>query len=382
MSIDYYEVLGVSRDADRDEIKKAYRKLAMRYHPDRNDGQDAEERFREVTEAYEVLRDPEKRRLYDRYGPDALRRGAGAGAGQAGFGGFGFADAFEIFMREFGGGGMGDVFGGRRRSRGPRRGSSIRLSLTLSLEEAARGVERTIRVKLLDACESCGGSGAEPGTSPVRCPACDGAGEVRHVQRSMLGQFVSVRPCPECQGEGRVIQSPCRSCRGAGRTRKDKKIRVEVPAGISSDDYLKLRGRGNVGPNGGPRGDIVVQVEVEPDSRFERRGNDLIFHLPVTFSQAALGARLEAPTIDGSAELDLPAGIQSGEVLRLRGKGMPRLRQSGRGDLLVRVLVWTPTGLTKEQRALLKSLSEVESAPPENRREPGFWERVKSAFSA
>ncbi len=384
MGNDYYEVLGVSRDADADQIKKAYRKLAMRYHPDRNDEPDAEARFKEVTEAYEVLRDPEKRRLYDRYGKEGVRRRAGAGA-SAGFSGFGFADAFEVFMREFGGAGFSEMFGGGRgtRSRGPRRGSSVRVTVRLTLEEAALGAERTLRLKLLDRCDRCGGSGAEPGTAPVRCPACGGAGQVRHVQRSMLGQFVSVRPCPECGGEGRVVQSPCTDCRGEGRVRKERRIKVEIPAGISSDDYLRLREKGNAGPNGGPRGDVVVQVEVEPDERFERRGDDLFLDLPVTFSQAALGDRIEVPTIDGTAELELPPGVQSGELVRLRGKGMPRLRQNGRGDQMVRVLVWTPTDLTDEQRRLLEELRERESKPPRpNRKEPGFWERVKSAFTA
>lgn len=384
MGSDYYEVLGVSRDADADQIKKAYRKLAMRYHPDRNDEPDAEARFKEVTEAYEVLRDPEKRRLYDRYGEEGVRRRAGAGA-SAGFSGFGFADAFEVFMREFGGAGFGEMFGGGRgtRSRGPRRGSSLRVTVRLTLEEAALGTERTLRLKLLDRCDRCGGSGAEPGTAPVRCPACGGAGQVRHVQRSMLGQFVSVRPCPECGGEGRVVQNPCTDCRGEGRVRKERRIKVEIPAGISSDDYLRLREKGNAGPNGGPRGDVVVQVEVEPDERFERRGDDLFLDLPVTFSQAALGDRIQVPTIDGTAELELPAGIQSGELVRLRGKGMPRLRQNGRGDQMVRVLVWTPTDLTDEQRRLLEELRQRESKPPRpNRKEPGFWERVKSAFTA
>lgn len=382
MAKDYYDTLGVGRKADAEQIKKAYRRLAMEYHPDRNSEPDAEERFKQVTEAYEVLRDPEKRQLYDQYGEAGLRRGAGAGAG-GGFGGFGFADAFEVFMREFGAGAFGDVFGGRRRSTGPRQGSSLRVSLELTLEEAARGVEKTIRVGLLDPCDRCDGSGAEPGTGPSRCETCGGAGEVRHVQRSVLGQFVSVRPCPNCGGKGAEIRDPCTRCRGAGRVRADKKIKIEIPAGISSDDFLKLRGRGNAGPDGGPRGDIVVQVEIEPHERFERKGDDLVYDLPINFSQAALGTSIEVPTIDGTATLEVPEGIQSRQVLRLRGRGMPRLRGAGRGDLLVRVHVWTPTDLDKQQRAALERLAEVEVEPPEPRRgEPSFWERVKAAFSA
>ena len=384
MATDYYELLGIPRDADTDQIKKAYRKLAMRYHPDRNDGAEAEERFKEVTEAYEVLRDPEKRKLYDRYGEAGLKRGAGAGAGFGG-GAFNFADAFEVFMREFGGGGLGDVFGGggRRRGRGPRRGSSLKVSVTVDLEEAARGAERTIRVKTLDPCERCDGSGAEPGTSPERCRTCGGAGEVRQVQRSMLGQFVSVRPCPDCRGAGERIAHPCETCRGAGRVRRERRLKVEIPPGISSDDVLKLRGKGNVGEGGGPRGDLIVQVQVKEDPRFERRGDDLLHEAAVTFSQAALGARMEVPTIDGSAELEVPAGIQSGQVLRLRGRGMPHLRSEGRGDQLVRIHVWTPTELSREQRRALEALAGTEDEAPAPRQDqPGFWERVKQAFTA
>ncbi|MFQ5679820.1 MAG: molecular chaperone DnaJ [Gemmatimonadota bacterium] len=377
MEKDYYAILGVPRDADADRIKRAYRRLAMEHHPDRNDNPEAEERFKVVTEAYEVLRDEEKRRLYDRYGEAGLRRGGGAG-----FEGFGFADAFEIFMREFGGGAFGDLFGGASASRGPRRGRSVRVDVKVSLEEAARGTARTIRVKVLEACETCGGSGAEPGTSRRRCATCGGAGEVRQVQRSILGQFVSVRPCPQCGGEGSRLERPCGRCRGAGRVRREKRIKLDVPAGVSTDDVLKLRRQGNVGPDGGPRGDLVVQVEVEEDARFERRGDDLVLNLPITFSQAALGAELEVETIHGSTSLKVPAGIQSGQVLRLRGMGMPRLRGDGRGDLLVRVLVWTPTKLSVEQRAVVERLAALEETPPEpDRHEPGFWERVKSAFT-
>jgi len=388
MATDYYQTLGVGREADAEQVKKAYRKLAMQYHPDRNPEPGAEESFKEVTEAYEVLRDPDKRRLYDQYGEAGLRRGAGAGAGAGaggfeGFGGFGFADAFEVFMREFGAGAFGDPFGGRQRSSGPRQGSSLRLTLDVTLVEAARGVEKTIRVALLDPCERCSGSGAEPGTAPARCDTCGGAGEVRHVQQSVLGQFVSVRPCPSCGGEGTVISDPCTECRGAGRTRHEKNIKIDIPAGISGEDYLKLRGRGNAGPKSGPRGDIIVQVEIEPDARFERQGDDLIHDLAITFSQAALGAEVEVPTIDDDATLNIPAGIQSGQVLRMRGEGMPHLRAGGRGDQLVRVLVWTPDELTAEQQEAFTRLAEVEGEPPEPRPdEPSFWERVRSAFIA
>jgi molecular chaperone DnaJ len=378
MGTDYYETLGVSRAADAEVIKKAYRQLAMRYHPDRNAETDAEERFKEVTQAYEVLRDPEKRARYDRYGEAGVRPGG------APFGGFGgFADALEVFMREFGVGGLGDMFGGQRARSEPRRGSSLKVSVKVTLAEAAIGVQRTIRVPIMQTCDRCEGKGSEPGSAVRTCPTCQGAGEVRQVQRSMLGQFVSVRPCPECHGEGTRIERPCDACDAAGRVRRDKKIKIDVPAGISSEDYLKLRGRGNHGVRGGPPGDIIVRVDVEPDERFQRRGDDLVSDLPVTFSQAALGAELKVPTIDGEAELTIPPGIQSGQLLRMRAKGMPHLRSNGRGDQLVRVLVWTPTDLSSDQRTALEALADVEVEPPEPRTDdPGFWERVKAAFTA
>ncbi|MBT8462844.1 MAG: molecular chaperone DnaJ [Gemmatimonadetes bacterium] len=380
---DYYQRLGVEKTADADAIKKAYRKLAMKYHPDRNSSVDAEENFKRVTEAYEVLRDPEQRQLYDRFGEAGVKRGAGGGPG-GGFGGFDFADAFEVFMREFGGMGFGDIFGGRSSRQGPRRGADLKLRLKVSLEEAARGVERSVKIKLLDSCTRCGGSGSEPGTAPERCSTCHGAGEVRQVQRSMLGQFVSVRPCPDCGGVGERILNPCSECSGGGRVRVERTVKLDVPAGVSSEDYLKLSGRGNAGPNDGARGDVLVLVEVEDDSRFQRIGDDLVYNLAVTMSQAALGAEVDVPTIiDGTAALKIPQGIQSGQALRLRGRGMPRLRDSGRGDQVVRVLVWTPTALSREERDLLEKLREVESPPPEpNTEEPGFWERVKRAFTA
>ncbi len=377
---DYYDVLGVSRQAGSEEIKKAYRKLAMRYHPDRNDSPDAEAKFKTVTQAYEVLRDPQQRDLYDRYGEAGIRRGAGTGAGM---GGFNFADAFDVFMREFGGGSaFGDLFQQRRRT-GPRRGSDVRVRLHISLAEAAAGAKKTLRVRLLDGCERCGGSGAEPGTVPVTCTGCGGVGEVRSVQRSLLGQFVSVRPCPECGGDGRIIENRCDECDGQGRLQRDRKISVEAPAGVSSDDFLRLSGRGNSGPKGGPPGDLLVAIEVEEDPRFERHGDDLIHNLAVTFTQAALGDEIGVPTIDGESELEIPAGIQSGQALRLRGRGMPRLRGQGRGDLIVRVLVWTPTRLSTAQREALEGMAPLEDAPPTpDTKEPGFWERVKQAFSA
>lgn len=381
---DYYQRLGVPRDADSETIKKAYRKLALQYHPDRNDGsKEAEERFKEVTEAYEVLRDSEKRSVYDRYGEQGLKGSPGMG----GFGGFDFSDALEIFMRDFGGfGGLEDLFGGqrtRRRGMDVRKGQGLRVRLPITLKEVAAGAEKNLRVALLETCELCGGSGAAGESTPVPCPTCGGSGEERHVQRSMFGQFVSVSPCRMCGGEGQVIEEPCTRCHGDGRERVEREMTVEVPQGVTSENFITLRGKGNAGPRGGPRGDIVVLLDVEDDPRFVRDGTTLLFELPVTFGQAALGDEVDVPTVGGKVRLTIPAGIQSGEVLRIRGQGLPGLHGRGQGDQLVRVIVWTPKSMGSEQRDLLERLSEVEDPAPEQI-EPGrkgIWDRVKEAFS-
>jgi molecular chaperone DnaJ len=381
---DYYERLGIGRDATTEDVKKAYRKLALKYHPDRNEGSaDAEARFKEVTEAYEVLRDPEKRATYDRYGEKGLR----GGPGSPGFGGFDFADAIEVFMRDFGGfAGFEEIFGGRTGRSGRKeagKGQTLRVRLPLTLKDVATGVTKAIRVALLEACGMCGGSGAAAGSSPVPCRNCGGSGEERQVQRSVFGQFVSVGPCRVCGGEGRIIDNPCLTCRGDGRVREDRELEVEVPAGVSSENFLTLRGQGNSGPRGGPKGDIVVLLEVQDDPRFKRDGEDLLYELPVTFSQAALGDQVEVPTVEGSVRLTIPAGIQTGEVLRLRGQGLPGLHGRGRGDQLIRVRVWTPQRLNKEQEKVLKELKELEESPPGDALNggQGFWSKVKEAFS-
>ncbi len=382
---DYYERLGISRDASTEEVKKAYRKLALKYHPDRNEGsKEAEARFKEVTEAYEVLRDPDKRSTYDRFGEQGLK----AGPGGPGFGGFDFADAIEVFMRDFGGfAGFEDIFGGRR-GRGGRRdagkGQTLRVRLPLSLKDVARGVRKKIRVSVLDACGTCSGSGAAPGSEPVPCRNCGGSGEERQVQRSVFGQFVSVAPCRVCGGEGRIIETPCEACRGDGRVRQEKELEVDVPPGVSSENFLTLRAQGNAAPRGGPKGDIIVLLEVQEDPRFKRDGENLLFELPITFSQAALGDQVEVPTVEGTVRLTVPGGIQSGEVLRIRGQGLPGLHGRGRGDQLVRIRVWTPQKLSKEQERILQTLRESEEPPPEDAasgEERGFWSRVKEAFS-
>jgi len=379
---DYYQLLGVPRTADTEEIKKAYRQLALQFHPDRNQGsKEAEERFKEITQAYEVLRDPDKRAAYDRYGERGVK-GAG-GASQ-----FDFGDAIEIFMRDFGGfSGIEELFG-MRGARGQRsssrRGQTVRIRLPITLAEVASGVTKNVRVSLLDQCPTCEGSGAEPGTVPTACKVCGGAGEERHVQRSVFGQFVSVQPCRACQGEGRVIEKPCPTCSGEGRVRAEREISIEVPAGVTSENFLTLRGRGSAGPRSGPRGDLVVLLEVQDDPRFVREGSDLVHELPVTFAQAALGADVEVPTLEGAAKVQVPPGIQSGELLRLKGLGLPELNGGVRGDQLLRVLVWTPDDLTAEQERLFKKLREIETPAPDKIKRgahKGFWSRVKEALS-
>jgi molecular chaperone DnaJ len=376
---DFYETLGVSRDAGDDEIKKSYRKLAMTYHPDRNNGsREAEEKFKQITEAYDVLRDPDKSAAYDRYGEAGLRGGAG------GFHHVDLSEALNIFMRDLGGlGGLGDLFGGSRGGQrsGPRTGSDIRMNISLTLAEVATGVEKTIHVKLLNPCDKCEGSGAEPGTSVKTCTVCNGAGEVRRAQRSFFGQVISVAPCPTCAGEGTIIESPCKKCRGEGRTRGDEEIVVRVPPGVSTGQYMTLRGVGNIGPRGGQRGDIQVAFEVEDDQRFERDGEDLYCEVLVTYPQIVLGADVEVPTVTGSVSLRIPPETQSGQVFHLRGRGLPRVNAGGVGDLHVRIQLWTPDKLGPEEEKIIRRLAEIQMKPPE-RQSKGFWAKVKESLGA
>jgi len=380
---DYYEILGIDRSADADTIKKAYRKLALQHHPDRNGGDpEAEEKFKEATEAYEILRDPKKRTAYDRYGHAGVKSGAGAPGG--GFAGYGFEDALSVFMRDFGGfGGIEDLFGGSRKHSRNQRGQDTRVRLRISLEEVARGVRKTIRIPVLEACSRCAGSGSQSPDGAKACEACSGTGEIRVVQRSVFGQFVSASSCPTCGGEGRRVVDPCQKCHGDGRQRVERDFEVEVPPGVTSDNYITLRGHGNTGSGGGPRGDILVVLEVSEDPRFLRDGDDLVHMLQISFSQAALGADLEVPTVWGSERIVVPAGSQSGDMITLRGKGLPHLGAHGRGDMHVRLQVWTPAQLSSEQVELFQRLREVEGAPPEpgSRQRHGFWDRMKEAFA-
>jgi molecular chaperone DnaJ len=373
---DFYQTLGVARNASDAEIKTAYRKLAMTYHPDRNNGaKEAEEKFKAITEAYDVLRDPEKRAMYDRYGEAGLRGGAG-------FHHVDLSEALSIFMRDLGGlGGFGDLFGGgMSRGGGPRTGSDIKIAMPLTLLEVATGTEKKVTVRLLEPCDRCEGRGAEPGSSPVTCTTCRGSGEVRRAQRSFFGQVVSVAPCPACAGEGTVISSPCKKCRGEGRVRGEKEILVRIPAGVATGQYMTMRGVGNVGPRGGPRGDILVVFEVEEDQRFERDGEDLYTEVLVTYPQLTLGANVEVPMVTGTVSLQVPAGTQSGQVFNLRGRGLPRINSSSSGDLHVRLQLWTPDNLSDEEQALINRLGELQKVPPA--RPKGLWSKLKESLGA
>ena len=383
---DYYQLLGVSNGASSDEIKKAYRKLALKYHPDRNpDSKENEDRFKQVTEAYEILRDSEKRSIYDQYGEQGLKRGVG---GAGGFGGFDFSDALEVFMRDFGGfGGIEDLFGGRQQRGGSRaapQGQAIKVRVRVSLPEVATGVVKTLKVAILDTCERCSGSGSADGAAPAPCATCQGSGEVRQAQRTVFGQFISVVPCRACRGEGRIIEEPCPTCHGEGRARSERPIQVEIPPGVTSENFITLRGEGHVGPRGGPRGEVLVLIEVEEDPRFVRDGAHLRYELPITFSQAALGDEAEVPTVDGTVRLTIPKGIQSGKVLRLRGLGLPDLHGRGKGDQFVRVVVWTPERLTADQEEAMRALRDLEEPAPEKLDGDSgrsIWSRVKEAFT-
>src|SRR5574341_1302824 len=358
---DYYEVLGVERSASEEELKKADRKLAVQFHPDKNPGDKAaEEKFKEISEAYEVLRDPDKRAKYDRFGHVEVGAGAGPGYGFD-FSSFDLSDALRTCMRDFGGFGFEEFLGGgtvtRTRSQ-VQRGEDLQVRLRLTLEEIATGVEKKIKIKKMQRCSSCNGSGAEKGSSKKVCPRCQGTGEIRQVKRSLFGQFVSLTTCNNCQGEGYVIDRPCLTCSGQGRVRGETVISIKIPAGVSTGNYMPLRGQGNIGPKGGPAGDVLVFIEEEEHSLFRRHEDDLILDFPLGFPLAALGGEVEIPLLaDGRAKLKIPAGTQSGKVFRLRSKGIPHLHGSGRGDLLVRVTAWVPTNLSSEERKALEELS-------------------------
>lgn len=374
---DYFEVLEVARGAADDEIKAAYRRLAMRWHPDRNNGsREAEEKFKELTEAYDVLRDPQKRAAYERFGEAGLRGGGMPG----GFHHFDLSEALNVFMRDFG---FGDsMFGGSAREGGSvRTGADVKVTVQLSLEQVASGADKTVTLKLLEPCDRCEGHGAEPGSRAQQCASCGGAGEVRRAQRSFFGQFITVAPCPTCKGEGNVIASPCKKCRGDGRVRADREIVIHVPPGVATGQYMTLRGVGNAGSRGGPRGDVHAVFDVLEDSRFDRDGEDLYTEVLVTYPQLVFGAETTVPTVAGSVVLSVPAGTQSGQVFHLRGRGLPRVNSGGTGDLHVRVQLWTPDRLTEREQQLLAELAKVQKSVPVDRGK-SFWTRMRDALGA
>jgi molecular chaperone DnaJ len=370
---DYYEVLGLNRDAADEDIKKAYRKLAMKHHPDRNpDSKEAEERFKEAKEAYEVLSEPEKRRAYDAYGHAGVNpQMGGMGPDAAGFGGF--AEAFgDIFSDIFGGG------QGRGRS-SVYRGADLRYNLEITLEQAARGTETKIRIPTMEPCETCHGSGAKPGTHPKTCETCHGAGTVRLSQ----GFFSIQQTCPTCHGSGKMVSDPCPTCRGAGRLKKHKTLAVKIPAGVDEGDRIRLSGEGEAGVNGGPPGDLYVVMHLKPHGVFQRDGDDLHCEMPVSFTLAALGGEIEIPTLDGSAKIKVPAETQTGQVFRLRGKGIKGVRASYPGDLLCEVVIETPVRLTDRQKELLRELEDInhKDGSRHNPRARSFMEKVREFFA-
>ena len=353
---DYYEVLGISKGASEDDIKKAYKKMARKYHPDLNpDNKEAEEKFKEVNEAYEILSDPGKKARYDQYGHAGVDPNFGAGG--AGFdGSFDFGDLGDIFGSFFGGG-----FGGGRRTNpnAPQRGESIRMSLAISFEEAAFGCEKAVTVDRMEQCGTCRGNGCAPGTTPEICPDCHGTGQVQVRRQTPMGVFATSSPCTKCGGKGRIIHQPCKDCHGTGAVRKRKTIQASIPAGIDNGQTISIRGQGHAGVNGGPAGDLLITITVRPHELFRREGTSVLCEAPITFAQAVLGAELEIPTIDGKVKYTLPEGTQRGTTFRLKGKGIPSINGHGRGDQYVTVYIETPRNLNKEQKEALKKFAET-----------------------
>jgi molecular chaperone DnaJ len=367
---DYYEVLSVSKGASAEEIKRAYRKLAMEYHPDRNKNDEAAARFKEINEAYEVLHDVEKRQLYDRYGHAGLRNNGGA-SDFSGFAGFG-----DIFEDLFGGFGRA----GATQRRAPRRGADLRSLINLTFEEAIFGVDKEIEVTRSDTCHVCQGSGAEPGTQPKRCPQCNGTGEVRRMQQTILGAMVNVSTCDRCNGEGELVSTPCHECRGYKRVQSTHRMTVQVPAGVDDGTQIRLAGQGEPGINGGPSGNLYVQLKVRAHKYFQRQENDILLDVRINFAQAALGDEISVPTLDGEVVLKIPAGTQTGKTFTLADKGVPFWRRAGRGDELVSVHVMTPEMLTEEQRKLLKQLAKTLGKEVIEQPSKGILDKVKDAF--
>ncbi|MEG2641448.1 MAG: molecular chaperone DnaJ [Eubacterium sp.] len=382
---DYYEVLGVDKGASAEDIKKAYRKMAMQYHPDKNPGdKEAEETLTEANEAYEVLSDEEKRSTYDQFGHAGMEGGFGGGGFSGGFSGGGFEDIFSDIFSSFGGGfssggGFGGFGGGSSRRRGPRRGSDMKINMTLSFKEAVFGTEKKIKIKRKETCETCGGSGAKPGSEPVTCDKCGGSGQITVRQQTPFGTIQQTAVCDKCHGEGTIISDPCETCHGSGVVEKERTINIKIPAGVDDNSVLPLRGEGNAGPNGGPSGDLLVYMNVKADPVFKREGDDIYFDMPITFSQAVLGGDITVPTVDGKVKLKVPEGTQSGKVFRLKNKGVPNVNGYGRGDQFITVKIETPQKLNKKQKELLKQFDDAMGKGHHQAGEK-FWDKVKNAF--
>ena len=382
MANDLYEVLGVDKTASDDEIKKAFRKKARQLHPDVNKDPDAEDRFKELNEAYDVLSDPNKRAQYDRFGTIPGASGGGGsqyvdledlfGGGFGGFGGGGMEDIFDMF---FGGQGRGS----RGSNAGPQRGADLRFDLEITFEEAAFGLEREISLYRDEQCPHCHGNGAEPGSKVETCPECHGSGEIRFTQNTMFGQMTNVRPCPKCHGEGKIISEPCKECRGQGTVKKNKKLKVKIPAGVDNGSRLRVAGEGEAGVKGGPSGDLYVYLYVKPHKFFERDGTTVYCEVPINIVQATLGDEIKVPTLDGQVVMKVPEGTQPGKVLRLKGKGIPSLRNSTRGDQLVRIKVVVPQKLNEKQKDALRKFAEI-SKDNINPEEKGFLNKIKDLF--
>ena len=379
---DFYEVLGVDRSASDDELKKAYRKAAKKYHPDLNPGdKEAEARFKEVNEAYEILSDQEKRSRYDQFGhagvdPNYSAGGYGGGGFGGGFGGFGdFGDIGDIFSSIFGGG----FGGGRANPNAPRRGGDVTTSVTISFEEAAKGCKKKVKVTSIDGCTDCHGTGAADGTTPKSCPTCHGTGHVKVVQRTPFGQMQTQRPCDQCRGSGKIIEKPCHTCGGKGKVRRTREEEINIPAGIDDSQILVVRGKGDAGINGGPAGDLNISVNVRPHPVFERDGTDVYCEIPITFVQAALGAEIQVPTLDGKANLKIREGTQPGDKFRLKGKGIVRTNSTYRGDQYVIITVEVPKDLTKAQKEILTNF-EAKTTENNYAKRKSFFEKVKDAF--
>ena len=381
---DYYEVLGLKKGASDDEIKKAYRKMAIKYHPDRNlnNKEEAEAHMKEINEAYDVLKDPQKKAQYDQFGHDAFTAGGGGGAGGfGGFGGFGgggfsggFGDCGDIFDTFFGGGGRSQA-----RRNGPEQGADLRMDIELTFEEAAFGVEKELKVPRMENCTECGGTGAAKGTSPEECSNCHGTGQVQSYANTPFGRMVNSHVCERCGGSGKIIKTPCKECGGRGQKKVNKTIKVKIPAGIDEGQRIRVSGGGQAGKRGGPSGDLYVYVYIKKHELFTREGYDVLCEVPVTFVQAALGDTIEVPTIHGKVEMKVAAGTQSGTIMRLRGKGIPMLRRNGNGDQHVRIKVLTPQKLSSRQKELLKEFADL-SGNKVNPEQESFFSKVKKIF--